>query len=168
MEALQPLGEHRPVTLVAQAPCDVDDSAGIDPEQVAVVGEVMDRAKSQAVDDGGDPLGRGVGDDVSRLDELTFSQGANRAAVLVGAQDVEPKPLLVQPHPDLAERIPAGIRCRNRPARLRVGQGHAHLEQHDAIAGIVLAYEDRRDHDVLAGGHPVEVDERSLEGVCRL
>ena len=69
VEALQAGREHRAIDLVQQSSGDVHDTRWIDAEQVAVVGEVVDRAERDPVDHGGDPLGASVLDDVGRLDE---------------------------------------------------------------------------------------------------
>ena len=45
MEALKPFAQHRSVVLGTEPTSDVDHSARIDAEQVAVVRKVMDRAQ---------------------------------------------------------------------------------------------------------------------------
>ena len=99
------------------------DAVGIDAEHVAIEREVMDRAQRQAVDDGRDAFGLGVGDDVRRLYERALAQRADRAAVAVGAHDVELEALLMEPDPRLARRVRAHVRAGNEPARLHVLDG---------------------------------------------
>jgi hypothetical protein len=89
VEALQAGAQHRPVDLAQQPAGDVDDTRGVDAEQVAVEGEVVDRAQRDAVDDRGDAFLLDVGDDVRGLDEFALAQRADRAAMAVGAHDVE-------------------------------------------------------------------------------
>ena len=89
VEALQAGAQHRTVDLAQQPARDVDDALRVDAEQVAVEREVVDSAERDAVDDGGDALVLGVGNDVGRLDELALMQRADRAAVAVSAHDVE-------------------------------------------------------------------------------
>ena|SRR5918995_2443560 len=83
--SLEPRLQHRAIDLTQESAGDVDDAVGIDAEQVAIEREVMDRAQGEAVDDCGDARGLDVRDDVHRLDQLAFAQGADRAAVPVGA-----------------------------------------------------------------------------------
>jgi hypothetical protein len=68
VEALQPFAQHRAVPLLQKASSDVDHSARVDPEEVPVVRKVVDRAKREAVDDGGDSRGLWVVNDVRCLD----------------------------------------------------------------------------------------------------
>ena len=50
-----------------------------------------------------------VRDDVRRLDEFTLAQRADRAAVAVGAHDVELEALLVQPVARLTRGVGADV-----------------------------------------------------------
>ncbi len=45
VKALEPGAQHRSVGFVEEAPRDMHDAAGVDPQQVAVVGEMMDGAQ---------------------------------------------------------------------------------------------------------------------------
>jgi hypothetical protein len=54
----------------------VHDAVGIDPEQIAVKGEMVDRTGREAVDDRGDPSRVGVRDDVGGLDDRALRQRA--------------------------------------------------------------------------------------------
>src|SRR4051794_11199908 len=69
MKSLQTLTQHWTIPLLEQPLSDMHHALRIDSEEVAVVREVVDRTQSQAVDDGGDPFGLGILDDVCRLDE---------------------------------------------------------------------------------------------------
>lgn len=110
VEALKPIAKHGSVVLITQPACDVNRACRIDPEEIPVVGQVMDGAQRQTIHDRGDPLGRGIGDDVGRLHELAFTQRADGAPMLVGAQDVVPESLLVEPRLDKAQRVGACVR----------------------------------------------------------
>ena len=97
VESLQAGREHRAVDLVQEPSSDVHDTGRVDAEQVAVVREVVNRTERDPIDHGGDPLGTSVLDDVGRLDEGRLLQRTDRAALAVGAQDVDPEPPLGQP-----------------------------------------------------------------------
>src|SRR5262245_34432043 len=84
---------------------DVHDAARIDPEQVAVIGEVMDRAQCESIDDGRVPVLVPVFNDVRGLDELGLAQGAHGAALAVRVQDVDAEALLMQSDERLARRV---------------------------------------------------------------
>jgi hypothetical protein len=74
MEALQSGSQHRPVGLASKPVGDVHDAARVDPEQVAIEREVVDRAQGEAVHHRGDALGIDVGHDVGSLDERALAQ----------------------------------------------------------------------------------------------
>src|SRR5262245_20144592 len=105
VKPLQTGPQHRTVDFTQQPAGDVDDALGVDAEQIAVEREMVDRAERDPVDDCGDALVLGVGDDVGGLDELALAQGADRAAVAVGAHDVELEALLMQPVARLARGV---------------------------------------------------------------
>jgi len=63
VKTLKTGAKHWSVDLSQHTGGDVYDSVWIDAEQVAVEGEMMDRAQRETVDDGGDPLGLDVGCD---------------------------------------------------------------------------------------------------------
>ncbi len=86
MELLQAASQHRAVDLVEEAPRDVHAAGGVDAEEVAVVGEVVDRAQRYAVDDDRDAARIAVVDDVRRLQQRRFAQPAHCAARGVRAQ----------------------------------------------------------------------------------
>src|SRR4051794_34955721 len=88
VESLETLAEHWTVPLREQATRNVNDAVGVDPEEVAVVGEMVDRAEGEAVDDRGDAFGLGVFDDVGCLDEGRLAQRTDRAPLAVGTEDV--------------------------------------------------------------------------------
>ena len=67
MEALQPTAQHRSIDLVQEAACNMNDASRIDPEQIPVLGEVVDRAKRDPVHDGGATTRVSVLNDVGGL-----------------------------------------------------------------------------------------------------
>jgi hypothetical protein len=73
----------------------MDDSVGVNSEEVSIVCEVVNGAEGEAVDDCGNPLRLGVLDDMGRLDELGFAERADRAALPVSAQDFATESLLM-------------------------------------------------------------------------
>jgi len=159
VEGLEPLAEHRAVGLAAKRRGDVNDAARVDAHQVAVVGEVMDRAEGEAVGDLLDPAAGELGD-VRGLHELAALQRADRAAVAVGVQDLAPKALLAQAYEDLAHRLAAGRGRRDQPLAREVQVGNALGELHEPRARVPVGHEDGRDHHVLAGLDALEVDQR--------
>ncbi len=72
MKALQPGPQHRSVGLVEQSLGDVHHPLGVNAHEVAVIGEVMDRAQRDPVDDRGVPTRVPVLDDVRRLQQRRF------------------------------------------------------------------------------------------------
>jgi hypothetical protein len=67
VKALDSLAQHRSVVLLQETLCDVDYSSRIDAEQVAGVGQMVDRAEGEPVIDRGDALRRRVRHDVGGL-----------------------------------------------------------------------------------------------------
>lgn len=74
MKALKAFAKHRAVLLVPKPAGDVHDALGVDPHQVAVVGQVMDRAQGKPVHYGRDATRVCVLDDVGRLHQGGFAQ----------------------------------------------------------------------------------------------
>lgn len=115
MKMLQAVREHRPVDLV-QEPCvDVHRAVGVDAEQIAVVGQVMDCAQREAVDHCCAAERVTVLDDVRRLEQRRLLERADRAAGAVGLQDGAAEAMLVKSIRRLARRVissltrPAGV-----------------------------------------------------------
>jgi len=96
VKSLEALAEHWTVRFLEQSPGDVNDAVGVDPHEISVVRQVMDRTQRQAIHHGSDALRLRVLHDVRSLHELGLSERTNRASVSVGAQDVSAKALLVQ------------------------------------------------------------------------
>lgn len=57
VESLRTAAEHGTIVLVEQSPSDMHDAARIDPEKVAIVRKVMDRAQGNSVHDVAKPCG---------------------------------------------------------------------------------------------------------------
>jgi len=74
----------------------VDHTVWRDPEQVAVVGDMVDRAQGNAVDDRRRAQRVAVFDDVRGLQERRRAQGAHRAACAVRAEDPLAQTVLVK------------------------------------------------------------------------
>jgi hypothetical protein len=121
VEALQALPQHGPVVFFADGSADVDDFRRIDVEEIAVIGEVMDRAKREAVDHGGHTLGQRVGHDVSGLDELAFAEGADGAPMPVCTQDIDSKALLVETYAHLTQGVSTSVPRGNWASGLCIG-----------------------------------------------
>jgi hypothetical protein len=137
--------------------------SGSIPRTVAVEREMVDRTQRQAVHDGGDALRFEVGNDVRGLDERSFAQRADRAAVAAGAHDVELEALLVQTDPRVARRVRADVGSGDQAAGLHVLDRQAGLQDDGTCCGVVSGHEHRRDDEVLAGGEGAEVHQRRLE-----
>lgn len=76
MKPLQPRAQHRAIDLIKQALGDVDNPIRRDPEQVAIVGQVVDRAQRDPVDNGRRAQRIAIVDDVRRLQQRCLSQPA--------------------------------------------------------------------------------------------
>jgi hypothetical protein len=61
VEALQTLAKHRSIALIAKALGCVNHPTRVDPEQVAVIRKVVDRAQRKAIDHRGHPFRYGRG-----------------------------------------------------------------------------------------------------------
>jgi hypothetical protein len=70
----RPVSSIGPVDLPQQPVGNVQDAAGIDAEQVAIEREVVDRTEREPVDDGGDPLGVDLRNDVRGLHKRSLAQ----------------------------------------------------------------------------------------------
>ena len=125
VESLQALAEHGAVTFLPKAPSDVNHTCWVYTEQIAVIGQVVDGAERQAVDDRSHAFGRGVRHDVSRLNEIVSPQRADRAPLAIRPEYVLAETLLVKPHSDFSECVPAHIRSGDGAPRLRVDPGQA-------------------------------------------
>jgi hypothetical protein len=68
--------QHRAVDLAQQAIGDVHDGGGVDAQQVAIERQVVDRAQREAVDDGSDSFGLGMGRPGSSSTALTLGSSA--------------------------------------------------------------------------------------------
>jgi len=77
--------QHRPVDLLQQVCPDLDDEVGSYPENMAVVGRVMDLAESQAVTYGGDSRFLTIRDDMGSVKQYTVSQTVQLAPSVQGA-----------------------------------------------------------------------------------
>ena len=128
MELLQATSEHRAVDLVEQTPRDVDDAAGIDAEEVSVVGKMVDRAQRDAVDDDRGAARIAVVDDVRRLQQRCLAQPADRAARGVRAQHCGAEAVLMQPDDRLARRVASDVFAGNKAGGRGVGDRKAGLE----------------------------------------
>ena len=73
----------------------MDAAVGVDAEEMAVVGGVVESAQGQAVADLRDSRFPGVGDDVRGLQELRVRKIADCARDLVGTEYVLPEVVLV-------------------------------------------------------------------------
>ncbi len=162
MEPLQSLTEHRAVPLFQKAASNVDNAVRIDPHQVAVVREMVNRAKCQAVNNCSDPSDVGVFHNVRGLYEFGFTKRANRAFMAVRAQDVPSEALLMKALTDLSQCVRAYIRRRHDSLPLDVGNRQTDLEQHDLFRRVVSCDKHRLDDHVLARSDPVEIDEWNL------
>jgi len=96
VETLQAVAEHRAVRLVPDLLADVDDQVGADTQDVGVEGAVMEPAEGQAVRQDGLAPRVPVRKDVRGVEELRVAQAADRAPLLVRAQDAPPEALLVE------------------------------------------------------------------------
>jgi hypothetical protein len=163
VEPLQPDAQHGPVDLLQQSGGDVDDAVGRDAEEVAVVGEMMDGAQRDAVDDGGSTLWVAVLDDVCRLEEWRLPQPADGALSAVRAQDAVAEVMLVQTDLRLARRVTPHELIGYDPSSGRVGDGQGRLKRDNLALGVVSRQIDRRDGRVLPGRNAAEVDERYAE-----
>ena len=85
VKTLQPDAKHRPVDLLQQASGDVDHSVRCDAQEVAVICQMVNRAKSDPVDDSRITAGIAVLDDVGRLEERRVSSSDVTPAAVVSA-----------------------------------------------------------------------------------
>jgi hypothetical protein len=167
VESLEAFAQHRSVVLLAKPARDVHASGGVDPQEVPVVGEVVNRTEREPVDYGGNAFWRRVRHDVRRLDEFALPEGADRAAMLVGPEDIISEALLVETGLHHAKGIRPGIDRGNRSPGLDIDEGDAHFQQHSPFSRVILGDEHGRDREVTRGSDAFEVDQRSSEFVCR-
>ena len=99
-----------------------------------------------------------------RLNELSLLERTDRAALAVGAEDVDAEPLLVKPNPDVAHRVCPDVGRRDESCRRRVRDRQSDLERDRAGRRIVTRDVHGRDDNELAGRDPHEVDQRHLLG----
>jgi len=116
VKALQTRLQHRAIDLAKDSGRDMDDARGIDPEEVAVEGQVVNGAERQSIDDRRDPGRLDVWNDVRGLNERSFAERADRAAVAVRAHDVDLEALLVEAMARFSRRVRAHVG--GRPPRL--------------------------------------------------
>jgi hypothetical protein len=109
VEALETFTQHWPVPLLEQASSDVDHAPRVNPHEVAVVGEVVNRAQGESIDDGRDSLRFRVFDDVRGLDESRLAQRADRAPLPIRTQNVAAEALLMQAQSDFPKCVLAKI-----------------------------------------------------------
>jgi hypothetical protein len=122
MEPLEPAAQHRPVVLVEESLSDMYDTARIDPKQVPIVREVMDRAQRDSVDDRGYAARIPVIDDVCSLEKRRLAQPADGAPSCVCAKDSSAEAVLMQSEYGLARRIATHVRIGHEACVRHVGK----------------------------------------------
>jgi hypothetical protein len=137
VKSLQADAQHRPIDLFEEAARDVHDSVRRDPEQVAVIREVVDCAEGDPVDHGCGATRVAVLDDVRGLQQRSLAECADCAAGAVGAENSLAEAMLVQTDVRLASRVPAGELVRGKARRRRVGERQRGLERDDLLGGVV-------------------------------
>ena len=99
--------EHRPVVLVEEPVRDVHTEVGIDPDEVLIVGAVVNGAQAEPVrHDGFAPLLE-VSDDMRSVEQSDLLQSADRAAIGVRGEDEAAELRLMQALLDLAHPVAA-------------------------------------------------------------
>src|SRR5688500_18679464 len=93
---LEAVTQHRSVGLAEQARRYLDGVIRTDPEDVLVVGRVVQLAEGQAVGDDGIASRVGVGNDVRGIDQFGLIECANGAPDVVGGLDLAGEDRLVQ------------------------------------------------------------------------
>jgi hypothetical protein len=110
---LQAVLEHRPVDFVREASVDLHLVPGGGPEEVPVMGGVVDRAECQPVGHHGTSAILGVTDDVRRNRQLGVPEAAHCTRARVGVQDLLAKDRLMEALLRQAGRVDL-LRCRQR------------------------------------------------------
>jgi len=121
----------------------MNDTSRIDPHEVAVIRQMMNRAEGDAVDDGGGAARIVVFENVGRLEQLCLSQCAHGALPGVGLEHQRAEPMLVEPHDRLARRVAAQIRIGGETGRRGVSERQCRLEFDEAFFRIVVNHEGR-------------------------
>ena len=96
LEALQPVLQHRAISLSENVKSHLHGEVGADAQDMAVKGGVMEFAEGQTVWDDRFSLGVPIREDVSSLQQFLMPQAADRALDLVCAEDTLPKALLME------------------------------------------------------------------------
>ncbi len=107
MQFLQAMQKHRTVALFAYVAADVHAVIGRYPDQVAVVGSMVDLAQTQPVrDDRVTPV-FAVGHDVGGVEQSAMTQAAQGTAPCIGIDDMFAKGRLVEAAPGFTGDVTA-------------------------------------------------------------
>nr|WP_084956277.1 DEAD/DEAH box helicase family protein [Thermoactinospora rubra] len=128
---LQAVLEHRPVDLFEDIGPYLDHQVGTNPEDVLVIGGMVDLAQRQPVGHRGDAAFLPVRDDVGGIKQRQMPEVAHRAARLVRLDHPLPEDRLVEPPPGHADGV-AALDLAHRPIHpdvpLRLLQRHGYLQ----------------------------------------
>ena len=171
VEALDRLLQGRPVMLLEHCWGHLDTAVGVDAQEVAVVGAVMQRREAEPVADLGATTLIPVRDDVRRLQRVRDRQPRDRATPVVGIEHERAELALMQPDLGLHGGI-APIERRLDNADLgvpgefvRAADRHGATQRTRIPAGQIAGKEDVVD----ARHQSVEIDQRGLvlEGLAQ-
>jgi hypothetical protein len=131
--------EHRAVDLVHEVSIDLHDVVGGDPEQLAVIGGVVDLAEAEPVRDDGVSAVLPIADDVRRVEQVGVLEKADGAAPVVGADHASAELWLVQALTDDALRV--ALLRRGHAQRVR-DEAKALVEGDDELATFPVVLDD--------------------------